>query len=134
MADKKNKTYSQIWEDTPAWKRVLMNMDPPRTSEEDYKANINTYAKEARQAAKIEAEKIAEKNSPEEGKDFLSSVTKAIGVLRAIGSAGRQPAQQKQRGGKVVKKTSTVKRSSNGKRKQPVKKTTWKTKETTRRS
>ena len=42
--------------------------------------------------------------------------------------------QKMKRGGKVVKKTSTVKRSSNGKAKQPVKKTARKTKKTTRRS
>ena len=44
------------------------------------------------------------------------------------------PRTPKQKGGKVVKKTSTVKRSSNGKAKQPVKKTARKTKKTTRRS
>ena len=42
--------------------------------------------------------------------------------------------QKMKKGGRVVKKTSTVKRSSNGKAKQPVKKTTRKTKKTTRRS
>ena len=46
----------------------------------------------------------------------------------------RKALQEKQKGGRVVKKTLTVKRSSNGKAKQPVKKTARKTKKTTGRS
>jgi|TARA_R110000787_G_scaffold5255_1_gene19380 hypothetical protein len=46
----------------------------------------------------------------------------------------RKAAQQKQKGGTVVKKTSTVKRSPNGKSKQPIKKATRTTQKATRRS
>ena len=45
----------------------------------------------------------------------------------------RKEAQQKQKGGTVVKKTSTVKRSPNGKSKQPIKKATRTTQKATRR-
>ena len=48
-------------------------------------------------------------------------------------AADATSAQQKQKGGTVVKKTSTVKRSPNGKSKQPIKKATRTTQKATRR-